>query len=195
MYKICLTGGPCGGKSSSLEFIKEKLSEKGYNVIVVPEVATELMSAGITPQMGIKPFQRIIFEMQYFKEFLARKMAKYTKNSVILYDRGFMDQMPYTTEADFDAACEEKNTDRAEILNGYDCVIHLITAAIGTDLYSTQTNQYRRETAQEAVEIDTQSRRAWEGHKNFNVIDNSTDFSGKLERVMSVIYNSMGIVA
>ena len=30
--KICLTGGPCGGKSSALVYVENQLVKLGYNV-------------------------------------------------------------------------------------------------------------------------------------------------------------------
>lgn len=35
--KIVLTGGPCGGKTTSIQKIVEEFEEKNYKVIVVPE--------------------------------------------------------------------------------------------------------------------------------------------------------------
>jgi nucleoside-triphosphatase THEP1 len=36
IYKIAITGGPCGGKSSSLKRIQEDLTAKGFRVFSVP---------------------------------------------------------------------------------------------------------------------------------------------------------------
>ena len=41
--KIVLTGGPCAGKTTALSMIEQKLTEKGYKVIIVTESATEMM--------------------------------------------------------------------------------------------------------------------------------------------------------
>ena len=46
---IVLTGGPCGGKSSALPFLKEELEKCGWRVLTVGETATDLMQSGITP--------------------------------------------------------------------------------------------------------------------------------------------------
>ena len=47
--KIVITGGPCAGKSSAMEYLDEELSRIGYKVIFVAETATELMSGGVSP--------------------------------------------------------------------------------------------------------------------------------------------------
>ena len=46
VYRVCLTGGPCGGKSSSQEALSKALTAEGYNVFFAPEVPTILMNGG-----------------------------------------------------------------------------------------------------------------------------------------------------
>ena len=46
LYKICLTGGPCGGKTTALAQLTERLTERGYKVFVVPETPTLTMEGG-----------------------------------------------------------------------------------------------------------------------------------------------------
>ena len=47
LHKICITGGPCGGKTTGIAYLTEKLKEM-YNipVFVVPEAATMMMKGG-----------------------------------------------------------------------------------------------------------------------------------------------------
>ena len=42
-YQCVLTGGPCGGKSSTLSPLKEALEMKGYKVFIVPEVSLKIL--------------------------------------------------------------------------------------------------------------------------------------------------------
>jgi nucleoside-triphosphatase THEP1 len=46
LFRVVLTGGPCGGKSSSLVSLKDTLRRKGYRVMTMPEIPTILMSNG-----------------------------------------------------------------------------------------------------------------------------------------------------
>ena len=46
VYKIVLTGGPCGGKSTALSQLSTRLKSLGYDVYLVPEVATMIITAG-----------------------------------------------------------------------------------------------------------------------------------------------------
>lgn len=43
---IVLTGGPCGGKSTALNHLKESLQAEGFDVYTVPEVPTILILGG-----------------------------------------------------------------------------------------------------------------------------------------------------
>ena len=49
MLKICLTGGPCAGKSSAFKILDRTLSERGYKILFCPETASELILNGIIP--------------------------------------------------------------------------------------------------------------------------------------------------
>ena len=44
--KVCLTGGPCAGKTSGLAYLSEKLRDDNIRVFMVPEAATLLANGG-----------------------------------------------------------------------------------------------------------------------------------------------------
>ena len=45
-FTLVLTGGPCGGKTSSLAVLKKALTERGYRTFCAPEVPTMFLSNG-----------------------------------------------------------------------------------------------------------------------------------------------------
>ena len=47
MYKLVLTGGPCGGKTTGQAKLATFFEDLGWKVFRVPETATVLMSGGI----------------------------------------------------------------------------------------------------------------------------------------------------
>ena len=63
--KIVLTGGPCAGKSTGLAIIKDRLTNLGYDVVILSEVATDVILSGVTP-MNISPydFQKLLAYIQ-----------------------------------------------------------------------------------------------------------------------------------
>ena len=46
VYRICLTGGPCAGKTTALTKIVNVLGKTGFKTYIVPEAATLLMKSG-----------------------------------------------------------------------------------------------------------------------------------------------------
>ena len=47
--RIVITGGPGAGKTSVLKYLNDYLTNKGFDVVIVPETATEIISAGLHP--------------------------------------------------------------------------------------------------------------------------------------------------
>ena len=97
--KICITGGPCAGKSTALSWIQAEYAKKGYAVIFVPESATELILAGIssiTVNSDIE-FQSALLKNQLTKEKLFEEVARKMPNDKVLIvcDRGTMDGKAY----------------------------------------------------------------------------------------------------
>ena len=46
IIRICLTGGPCAGKTTAMATLNQRLSQLGFRVLIVPEAATMLMKGG-----------------------------------------------------------------------------------------------------------------------------------------------------
>ena len=46
VHRVVLTGGPCGVKTTALAQLRARLSELGFLVLCVPEMATMLFSNG-----------------------------------------------------------------------------------------------------------------------------------------------------
>jgi hypothetical protein len=75
----------------------------------------------------------------------------------------------------------------------YDAVIHMVTAADGAvQFFGNENNAIRHESVEEALSLDKKTVNCWVGHEHLYVIDNSTDFEGKLKRVVSRILRHVG---
>ena len=206
MFRICISGGPCSGKSSIQSVLTQKLEEMGYKTLICPETATELILNGICPSENISldEFQKLVLDKQLAKEKLYEDASKYfnTDKLVILYDRGLCDQMAYIEKDKFEKLLRKRGLSLSDAMNHYDCVFHLVTAANGAlDFYSWNdpqkedngNNAARRESPEEAIEKDNKTLEAWIGHPHFRVFDNSTNFDGKIQRVLKELYNVLGI--
>lgn len=65
----------------------------------------------------------------------------------------------------------------------YDLVLHLVTAADGAEAaYTLSNNPARTESAEQAKELDARVVALWCSHPRRRIIDNSTDFGGKMDR-------------
>ncbi|MBQ1224139.1 MAG: ATP-binding protein [Oscillospiraceae bacterium] len=190
--RIVITGGPCAGKSSALARIRREFSKMGWTVLVMSETATELISSGIAPWTCKTPteYQRYQIRLQREKEriFLSAARNMPAEKVLIVCDRGLMDNLAYMSAEDFETILSELGETADDVKKSYDAVFHLITATLGAEyFYTTANNTARTETVDQAIEIDRKTAAAWEGHPYFRVIDNSTDFEGKLQRLSKEI--------
>ena len=200
VVKIVLTGGPAAGKTTLISrILKEFKQDDGWKVITIPETATELIS-----QFGIKPFgncvtmlefQDFVIADQIHKEKLALKAAEMVpeSNVLIIYDRALMDDKAYITDeefrqtiARFDGRTEET------VLANYDAVIHLVSCAKGAEFAYNLGNDARTESIEYAREMDDRTLRAWSGHPNLRIIDNSVDFEEKINNALREVYRIVG---
>lgn len=198
LYKIVITGGPCAGKSSAFLWLKRALSEKGYTVLCVPETATEFIMGGVAPwTCGTNiDFQKCQMELQLTKERLFLRAAQSMKDEkiIIICDRGALDNKIYMNDEDFKEVLSFLNVNEEKLMDSYDAVFHLVTAANGaSDFYTTENNAARTETVDEAVALDYKLIDAWKNHKNFFVIDNSTNFENKMKRLINIIFEYLHI--
>lgn len=196
IWRFVITGGPCAGKTTCLSILEQALIQKGFKVIVVQETATELINSGINPwELTSKSFQSILIDRSINKEETACTAAfSLKKDVVILYDRGLLDCKAYISQEEFDKILNLRNITENEILNSYDGVFHLVTAAKGAEeFYTLSNNTARKETPEEAIELDDKTQLAWIGHPNFRVIDNSTNFDSKIDRLLNAVYSIMGL--
>lgn len=196
--KIVLTGGPCGGKTSALSKIEENLTELGIHVIVVPESATELIKSNIKPfgdyKMDMVDFQSVILDLQLSKEKIYEgAVDKYSKDGkfVILYDRGILDNKAYINQELFNELLKRKGLKELDLMDHYDMVLHLVTAAAG-ESYTLDNNTARSESAEQALALDTKTLNAWVGHTNIKVISSTETFEEKIQNVLNEVNNLIG---
>ena len=155
IWRFVITGGPCAGKTTCLSILEQSLTQKGFKVIVVSETATELINSGITPwELNSETFQSLLIDLSINKEDTACTAAfPFKKDVVILFDRGLLDCKAYVSQDAFNEILRQRNTTENEILNSYDGVFHLVTAAKGAEeFYTLANNTARKETPEQAIE-------------------------------------------
>lgn len=117
------------------------------------------------------------------------------QNCLVICDRGTMDAAAYMSKHSFDRVLKTNNWNAVELRDiRYNQVVHLITAAQGAEeFYNTEDNPCRTENIELARELDSKTSQSWVGHPYIDVIDNSTDFNGKLTRMIDCVCRRIGL--
>ncbi|MBU52579.1 MAG: AAA family ATPase [Deltaproteobacteria bacterium] len=194
IYRIVLTGGPCGGKTTSLSHITERLESVGFRTFQVPEAATILFTGGVNLS-NVNIEQEVRFEANLVSLQMALEDTFYDlalstgKPCVLLCDRGTMDASAYIAPEMWQALLDEQGWTEVGLRDRrYDAVIHLVTAADGAEpFYTHENNPARKEPAEQARVLDKQLRDAWVGHPHLRIIDNSTGFAEKIHRAIMAV--------
>jgi len=201
VIRIVLTGGPCAGKSSSLAHLTEAAKREGFDVFCAPECATMVFNCGISfpspddprAEEKILAFQKALFKLQLQLERSMTLMAASTgRPSIIIFDRGLLDGKGYMQASQWEALLHDvahegrdvvlmgEDVTEDYILQRYDGIIHMVTAADGAEAFYRQgevTDDHgnvviRRETAEEAIELDRRTRECWQAHPRLIVVSN-----------------------
>jgi len=202
VHCIVLTGGPCGGKSSALKVIREELRPKGVDVYLVPEVPTVIMQGGGVypgPEGGdvLVAFETGIIQLQLQMEKSFMTIARATgKPSLIICDRGLLDVAAYLPRDRWQDILEANGLNEQGMLKRYDAVMHLVTSADGAvEFYKhghvkddSGNDVYRKETPEDAQNLDKKVLECWTAHRKIGRIANLDDgFKGKLERAVRFV--------
>lgn len=198
--KIVVTGGPCGGKTTGLEWIKNAFTEKGYNVLFVPETATELISSGVAPWTCSSnvEFQKCLMRLQLTEESVYEQAAGIMTNDnvLIVCDRGALCNKAYMTKEEFAQVMESVNSTEDERRESYGAVFHLVSTAKGAEeFYTTSNNSARTESIEEAAALDDALIEAWKDHTYHRIVDNTTGFEEKMQRLIAAISEFLEVTA
>lgn len=198
IFRVCLTGGPCAGKTSAKAILQEKLGDR-FILYFLPELAATTVNSGVViiPSEFTHDthtvFTEGIMKMQMEMEDYFHKIASIQKKDVIIIsDRGVCDNLAYAAPETRERIFRETGWTLQKIRDErYDAVIHLVTAADGAEKYYTlENNQARTETPEVAKWIDQRTQEVWKGHPHYAIINNTSvrDFKHKIEEVHNHIF-------
>jgi len=201
-FQIVLTGGPCGGKSSILAVIRDRLRKRGMQVIAVPEYATHFFAnsdgfqvewVGTEKEQGL---QDVFLRYQVMQEDMFREFAALnSKPTVLLLDRAALDQKAHTSGAIWESALRKNKVTERQLLDRYDLVVHLGTCAkVGDYEWGPGSNNPGRyHNPEEAAELDGVCESAWHDHKQFRMVPHFEKFQDKVEQVMKYLEDALGV--
>jgi len=174
-FRIALTGGPGGGKTTAADLFRREIGEA---VVIVPEAATILFTGGFprtANELSLRATQRAIFHTQ---RNLEDAYAALYPQRVLLCDRGTVDGAAYWPDEQHTFFAELGTSLEAELAR-YDAVIFFESAAVG-GLGIEGGNPARIESLNEAARLDRRLRELWSKHPRFVLIPNTTSFFKKL---------------
>lgn len=200
VYKLVLTGGPCGGKTTGQAKLATFFENLGWKVFRVPETATVLMSGGIAfgelNNEQVFDFQEnLIKTMIALEDTYFTMAAKSDQNCLVICDRGLMDASAFIDRPEWmdllnklglqeESMCEDR----------YHHVVHMVSAANGAeDFYSVDDHSARFEGLELARERDRRAMEAWEEHPYVDVVDNRADFETKLKHLVDLVVKRIGL--
>ncbi|TNV80345.1 hypothetical protein FGO68_gene2527 [Halteria grandinella] len=201
--RICLTGGPCAGKTTALATLSVVLQQMGFKVLQVPEAATLLMKGGAFIQTGKMTLSKAVrFQINLMKlqmsledNFIQIAMSS-DQPSIILCDRGVMDGSAYTDDNVWQAILDETGWSTMQLRDRrYEAVLHLVSAAQGAEeFYCSQNNEARYEDIEAAKAIDQKLINAWVGHPHFSIIQNNFQtFQMKIDNCLETVLKVIGL--
>ncbi|MEX2052808.1 MAG: ATP-binding protein [Candidatus Paceibacterota bacterium] len=188
LKRIVITGGPCSGKSSTINELKRLMGERWH---FVPEVSTILMNqVGIRPCEFLSPrqFQKAVRGIQIILEKATAEFAMAEGKEALIIDRGTMDNAVYLPG--FVPEFEELfGTTSEREYSWYDLVICLDIPPEEIYNQMRSNNPARSEDYALAKEIAELTRVAWRGHTDFIFIENTFNWDRKLSNVIETIEN------
>jgi len=200
VFVVVLTGGPGAGKSSSLAFLRERLSLRGFQVLTVPENATHFFEnsdgmqkawVGTHTQVVV---QRMLLDYQLHQEDGFRLLASLhpdKKRSVILLDACAMSGKVYVSAEQWKEVLafpgKQSFTDD-ELFRRYNLVVHLVTSAYEEGCESWWNNNPARwHTPEAAKEADEKCLNVFKPHHKQVIVPSCKTFDEKKERVLELI--------
>ncbi|XP_012145533.1 TRPL translocation defect 14 isoform X3 [Megachile rotundata] len=223
LYKVVLTGGPCGGKttgqtrlctffenmgwkfSGAIRFLEGRAAPNNDQALINKSSSSDRIRwvwINSTGRINLldqqKPFK--------FQENLLRTMIQIentffqlgescSRNCLIICDRGAMDASAFISKDKWELMMASNGWNNVELRdNRYNQIIHMVSAANGAEeFYSTEEHACRSEGVELARELDYKAAAAWVGHPYFDVIDNSQDFESKICRMIECVCQKLGI--
>lgn len=180
VIKIAISGGPCSGKTSCIEHIKSRYEQKGIDVFICPESATQIINAGVSRD-DMHSFELEVANNQIKnEEELDNKISMSdSKKVLIIYDRGLTDCFAYVDHEMLFS--NDLSINRIESWQRYDACMFL------EESNEYESNDIRIESEKQANIYADKLLKSWMGHPHLRYINSFDNFDKKLDVLFSEI--------
>ena len=182
-YRIALTGGPGGGKTTAADLFRR---EMGACVVIVPEAATLLYTGGFPRVSELGPRRVVQRTIYHVHRGLEDVQSTRFPERTLLCDRGTVDGAAYWPAEDPYEYFEMMGSTLEMEYARYDAVIFFESAAVGGNGIEGG-NPARIESIEEAARLDTRLRRLWQRHPRYHHVPHSDSFIDKLTRGLATL--------
>lgn len=200
IWKLVLTGGPCGGKTTGQARLSTFFENLGWKVYRVPETANILLGGGVnfaelSPKAAEKFQENLLKTMLQIEDSFFDLAESSDRNCLVICDRGAMDASAFISREQWERILARIGLDEVEIRdNRYNQVLHVMSAARGAEMfYTIEHHASRSEGIELARELDIKAAEAWVGHPYVDVVDNAQDFESKINQLIVKVAWSIGI--
>ena len=196
--RVAFTGGPCGGQTTALSQVAERLRSMGIQVFVCPEAASIMQTAGVsikvcgtnTELQNTWTVNKLQVQMTT-ESALIRVAEASERTCVVLFDRGCMDSAAYCTPESWQCVLDELKLQEKDLFDRYDAVFHLTTTAKGAESFYEPGSQT---TQLDATKLDDRLQDVWRDHPQFTVIDNGRGgMEEKTQHAVSGVCHFLGV--
>lgn len=181
-FRVALTGGPGGGKTTAADLLRREL---GARVVVVPETATMLFTGGFPRNSEPHARQAAQTAIYHVQRNLEDIQSALYPGRVLLCDRGTLDGAVYWP-GDPAGFFEALGTTLEDELHRYDEVIFFETAAVG-GIGIEGGNPARVESLEQACALDESLRALWSQHPRFTLVRHDPSFLKKMTTAVAIM--------
>jgi len=179
-YKVAITGGPSGGKTTLIEVLKK---EFGPKIKIAPEAASILYSGGFPRIKNYSGYYHAQLAIVSTQKHMEDMLCENHPNKLIVCDRGSLDSLAYWPDSE-KHFFETIQSSRDHELARYDWVLHLDTA---TEANYDSTNPIRTESYLEAITLNEKIKQSWAHHPKRMIISAQEDFFTKMKKATEFI--------
>ena len=200
IYRVCITGGAQGGKTTCISILSEKMSDKGFKIFCVPNIdklSRDCGSRNSLENMKEEDQVKVVMERVKFQlaleDYFADLAQLAGQPSIILCDQGTMDQARLLSEELWQTVLDETGWNNIQLRdNRYDQVIHLETNTTDQSFFKFRTQDHPSEV-RAAKQQDQTIQAIWAGHPHQVILVSQSAFDQKILQACHLLYQLIGL--